>query len=96
MILPNSFGFDEFVGCRDGVFPGFFELLQLCGVLPDSLVAFGDVGGIGDLDFCESGFLGGVVGGADLVGAFERHVLEHVGEAGGAAWDPGRSRRRPA
>ena len=82
MILPNCVGHDVFVGLGDGVFPGFFQLLQLGFVAADGLVALGDVGGVGGLDFLQRGLFGGVVGGADLVGALERHVLEHVGEAG--------------
>ncbi len=36
-------------------------------------------------------FFGGVVGGADLGGAFEGHVLEHVGEAAGTLGVVGRA-----
>ena len=81
-ILPNCVGDDVFVGLGDGVFPGFFQLLQLRFVAADGLVALGDVGGVGNLDLCQSWLFGGVIRGADLVGALEGHVLEHVREAG--------------
>ena len=46
------------------------------------LVALGNVGGVGDFDLFQCRLLGGIVGGADLIRAFEGHVLEHVGQAG--------------
>jgi hypothetical protein len=57
-------------------------LLQLCIIAADFLIPFGDISCVGDLHFGECGFFGGIVGGANLVRAFECHVLEHVGEAG--------------
>ena len=56
----------------------------LAGSLADALAVFGIVGGVGDFDFGEGDFFGGIVGGADLGGALEGHVLEHVGEAAGS------------
>ena len=80
--LAKFVGLDVFVGFRDGVFPGFFKFLELVVVAADALVALRDVVGIRDLNLGESGLFGGIVGGADLVGALEGHVLEHVGQAG--------------
>ncbi len=60
------------------------ELGEFGGVLAYALAVFGVVGGVGGFDFGESDFFGGVVGGADLGGALEGHVLEHVGEAAGS------------
>ena len=56
----------------------------MAGSLADALAVLGVVGGVGDFDFGEGDLFGGVVGGADLGGALEGHVLEHVGEAAGA------------
>src|SRR5690348_15516291 len=59
-----------FVGSGDGIFPGFFELLQLRVIPANGIVTLGNVGGVGGFDFCKRGLFGGVVGGANLVGAF--------------------------
>ena len=74
---------DVFVGLRDGVFPGLFELLQLCVIAANRLVALCEVGGVGNLDLLQGRLFGGVIGGADFVGALECHVLEHMRQAGG-------------
>ena len=66
----------------DGVLPGLLQIFQLLLVPADALVALLDVGGVGCLHFRQRNFFGGVVRGANLVRALERHVLEHVGQAG--------------
>src|SRR5208282_2686835 len=73
---------DVFVGRGYGIFPGLFQSLQLGLVSANGLVALCNVGGISNFDLFECGLFGGVVGGSDLVGALEGHVLEHVRQAG--------------
>ena len=83
-ILPKSFDLTNLSAAAMSSFQAFSSSFSFAVIVPHCLVALGDVSGISDLDFCERGFLGGVIRGADLVGALERHVLEHVGEPGGA------------
>ena len=83
-ILPNSLGLTYFSAVGDSLLPGLLQFLQLGCVPADALVALFDVGGVSVLDLFQRELFSGVVGGADLVGALERHVLEHVGQAGGA------------
>ncbi len=80
-----------FVGRRDGVLPGFFQLRQLLRVLPHALNALCLIRGIGLLDFFQRNFLRRVVGGADVGRALEGHVLHHVRQSGFVA----RVLRRP-
>ena len=82
--LGELVGDDIFLGLGLGIFEGLLERRQLGRVLADALAVLGVVGGVGGLDFGERDLLGGIVGGADLVGALEGDVLEHVGEAAGA------------
>ncbi len=63
-------------------FQAFSSSLQLGLVAAHAFVALSDIGGVSDLDFLERGLLGGVVGGANFIRALERHVLEHVSQAG--------------
>ena len=64
--LAELVGHHVFVGFGDGVFPRFFQLLQLGLVAAHFFIALGDVSGIGGFDFFQRELLGGVVGGADL------------------------------
>ena len=84
-------GDDELLRFGLGVLEGFLEAGELCGVLADALAEFGVVGGVGDFDLREGDLFGGIVGGADLLGALEGHVLEHVGEAAVALGIVGRA-----
>jgi hypothetical protein len=61
----------------------FERLLSFFGIGLGELVALGVELVVDAFDLGEREFFGGPVGGADGVGAFEGHVLEHVGEAGG-------------
>ena len=63
-------------------FHAFVERGDLRLVVVDRIAAGAVVGGVRLFDFRQRGRLRRVVRGADLVGAFERHVLEHVREAG--------------
>ncbi len=74
-------GDDEFLCVGLGVLEGFFEAGEAGGVLAYAFAEFSVIGCVGDFDFRESDLFGGVVGGADLLGSLEGHVLEHVGEA---------------
>ena len=82
--LGELVGDDVLLGFGLGVFEGLVERGELLGALADALAELGVVGGVGELYLGEGDFFGGVVGGADLGGAFEGHVLEHVGKAAGA------------
>src|SRR5260221_237543 len=79
--LAEFVGLDEFVGGGNGVFPFFFQLLQLCFVAAHALVVLAHVGGVSGLNLGQSGLFSGIVGGADFVSALERHVFEHVRHA---------------
>jgi hypothetical protein len=70
-ICGNSFGFTYFCASAMSSFQA-----------ADAFVSFLDIGGVRRLDFCQGNFFCRVVRGANLVCAFEGHVLEHVGEAG--------------
>ena len=74
-------GDDVFLRGGLGVLEGFLQLGEFGGVLSDALAVLGVVGRIGDFDFGEGDLFGGIVRGADLGGALEGHVLEHVSEA---------------
>ncbi len=82
--LGELVGYDELLGFGLGVLKGLLQLGEFGGVLADEFAQLGVVGCVGDLDLGEGDLFGGVVGGADLGGALEGHVLEHVGEAAGA------------
>jgi hypothetical protein len=74
-------GDDVLLGFRLRIVEGFLELGEFGGVLADALAVLGVIGGVGDFDFGEGDLFGGIVGGADLVGALEGDVLKHVCEA---------------
>ena len=59
--------------------------------MSDALAVLGVVGRVGDFDLGEGDLFGGIVRCADLGGALEGHVLEHVGEAAGALRIVGRA-----
>gem|GEM_PF-3993259 len=80
--LREGIGDDELLGCYLGVVKGFFEGSEFGRGLPDLLAELGVVSVVGLLDFDEGELFCRVVGGADLCGALEGHVLKHVGEAG--------------
>ena len=67
-----------FVSLSDGVFPRFFQFLQLGLVAAYFFITFRDVCCVSGLDFFQRGLLGSVVGTADLIRALESHVLKHV------------------
>ena len=73
---------DILVSPGDGIFPRLFEFRDLLGIAAGGLDPFGAISGIGRFDLGQSRLLGCIIGGADLVGAFERHVLHHVRQAG--------------
>jgi hypothetical protein len=75
-------GDDEFLRGGDGFVELGFEMGEFGGVLAYALAKFVVVGGVCLLDFVERDFFFGVVGGADVFGALEGKVLEHVGETG--------------
>src|SRR6185437_12226559 len=79
--LAKLVGDDVLVGVVNGLLPFGIKLLDLLLVAANLLKIFPLVSGVGLLYFFERFLLGGIVGGADLVGAFEGHVLEHVGQA---------------
>ena len=54
------------------------QLLQLCRVLPHPLAVFAVVGGVGVFHLLERDLLRRPIRGANLIGAFEGEVLEHV------------------
>ena len=54
------------------------QLLQLRGVLAHPLAIFGVVRGVSRLHLCQRDLLRWVIRGADVLGALERQVLEHV------------------
>jgi len=72
----------EFLRVVDGGLPRFVERSDLRVVVVDGIAARAVVGGIRLFDFRQRGRLRRVVRRADFVGAFERHVFEHVREAG--------------
>ena len=57
------------------------QRLQLFLAAADGLQIFGLVGVVGGFHFFQSDFFSGVIFGADLGGAFEGQMLEHVREA---------------
>jgi hypothetical protein len=89
--LGELVGDDELLRRGLRVLEDFLELRELGGVLADELAVLGVVRGIGVFDLGQRDLLGWVVGGADLVGALEGHVLEHVGQAAGALRIVGRA-----
>ena len=66
----------------DRVLPRFFQLFELLVVAAHGLVSLLQIGRVSFLYPFQRGFFGGIIRGADLVRALERHVLEHVCQAG--------------
>ena len=79
--LSELVGDDVFLGLGLGVEESLVQRLQLGFVAADGLEILGFVGVVGRFHFFEREFFLGVVLGADLRGAFEGQVLEHVREA---------------
>ena len=69
------------LGVFDRCVKGRLQFFQLGLVAPDALAVFEIVGGVGLFDFFECDFFGWIVGSADVFGALEGEVLEHVREA---------------
>ncbi len=59
-------GDDVFLRLGLRVLEGLLELCEFLRALADALAELGVVGGVGEFDFGECDFFGGVVGGADL------------------------------
>jgi hypothetical protein len=77
---------DVLLGCVLGVFEGLLQSGQLRRILADALAVLGIVGRVGDFDLGQCNLFGWIVGRADLRGALEGHVLEHMRKSGLAAW----------
>src|SRR5580692_4484409 len=80
--LGKFVGLHVFVGFGDGISPGLFQVLQFLLVPSDGPVARRDVSRVSLLHFLQGNFFGGVILGADLVGALESHVLKHMRQPG--------------
>jgi hypothetical protein len=89
--IENWLGTTNFSAASCASSKTFLSCASLAGSWPTTLAVLGVVGGVGDLDLGQRDLLRGIVGGADLVGALEGHVLEHVGEAAGALGIVGRT-----
>jgi len=79
--LGELVGDDVFLGGGLGVLEGLLQICEFRGILTDALAQLRVVGCVGHLDLGEGYLLRRIVGGADLGGSLEGHVLEHVREA---------------
>ena len=78
-------GNDELLGRGDGLLDDLLEGGKFGGVATDDHAALALVGGLGHFDLGERDLFVRVVGGADVGGALEGHVFEHVRESALAA-----------
>ena len=79
-------GHDVLLRGVERVFPRLLERSDSRVVAPDRLATLRVVRRVRLFDFLQRGTLRGSVSRSDPVGAFERHVLEHVREAGDACY----------